>query len=139
MSAQHAAPYGNGTQTNRRGAVDRGPRQRYLAGMPDEPTPSEVEEPPSDANHGGSSNPSLGTSRLIISDVPTYPRERVPTDHAVRRLLAGIVVVTMCMATVILEVALVLRGAEATEIVAGLTPLTALATAVVTFYFTREK
>ncbi len=106
--------------------------------MPDEPT-SEASEPSSEDEHTKSSDPSSRSSRLIINDTWKPVRERFPSDHAARRLLAVIVIVTMCTATIILEVALVLRGADTAEVITGLTPLTALASVVATFFFTREK
>lgn len=107
--------------------------------MPDEPTPNGAEEPTSDGEHRREPAPATRNSRVIISETLTPVRERVPSDHSARRLLALVVVITMCAATIILEGALVVRGADPADIVAGLTPLTALATAVVTFYFTRER
>lgn len=108
--------------------------------MADDPTPREAEEPSPGARPPKSPDPGgPGVSGWIINDTEKTERDRVPSDHAARRQLAVIVVVTMCVATIILEVALLLRGADTAEVITGLTPLTALASAVATFFFTREK
>lgn len=107
--------------------------------MGDRPIHSEAEDHSLGSLDADLSEASSGSSWWIIHDPWRPMRERIASDHAARRMLALIVVVTMCMTTIILEVALVLRGADAAEVVAGLTPSTALASAVVTFYFTREK